>query len=364
MSCGYNCGVSSTFTTLLEQMRITDLEISRRKELLDFIEQDETVLAGWKYKIQAYVDEIVDEFYRRQTAVDEIALVIGDADTLQRLRVAQRRYILDLFNGFYDVEYVNNRLRIGLVHKRIGVGPKLYLSAILALKGLLFGIIEREEGDAVKASLITRSLEKLLQFDTTLVFDTYIRSLLSEIEVAKDQAELYAHSLEEKVAARTQELRELSRKDALTALYNRRAFLELLRRDLTQAKRNQQPISLVYFDVDSFKTINDTQGHIKGDEVLSAVGESLHAVSREVDIPARYGGDEFCCALPGSDLNGARVYAERLIADFADRQPGVTLSIGLVQTGPDDFVDVDQMIRLADENMYRAKQAQGSAIIG
>jgi hypothetical protein len=86
-------------------------------------------------KIEPHIDALVDKFYTLQTGITEIALLIGDADTLTRLRAAQRRYILDLFSGLYDLEYVNNRLRIGLVHKRIGVEPKLYLAAINTLKG-------------------------------------------------------------------------------------------------------------------------------------------------------------------------------------------------------------------------------------
>ena len=72
----------------------------------------------------------------------EIALLIGDADTLRRLRSAQRKYVNDLFSGFYNLEYVNNRLRIGLVHKRIGVEPKLYLAAINTLHQLLIEMVQ------------------------------------------------------------------------------------------------------------------------------------------------------------------------------------------------------------------------------
>jgi hypothetical protein len=123
---------------------------------------------------------------------------------LARLRSAQRHYILDLFSGLYDLEYVNNRLRIGLVHKRIGVEPKLYLSAIYTLQALLHRTIEAS-GDAEAAAIIM-ALDKLMMFDVTLVFETYIRSLVSEIETAKAKSEQYAHSMEEKVKERTLQL--------------------------------------------------------------------------------------------------------------------------------------------------------------
>lgn len=101
-----------TDKSLLEQMQISDAEISRRMTLLDLLTAQQAV-------IEDSIDDIVDEFYEAQTAVDEIALLIGDAETLARLRAAQRMYVIDLFRGIYDSEYVNNRLRIGMVHKRI-----------------------------------------------------------------------------------------------------------------------------------------------------------------------------------------------------------------------------------------------------
>lgn len=132
-----------TEQTLFEQMRITELEIEFRKALFSFTQADVKALLSFKPIIEENIDKIVDDFYGLQTSVSEIALLIGDSDTLARLRTAQRRYVLDLFNGVYDLEYVNNRLRIGLVHKRIGVEPKLYLSAVHTLKELIYTVINR-----------------------------------------------------------------------------------------------------------------------------------------------------------------------------------------------------------------------------
>ena len=126
-----------TERTLLEQMKISDVEIFSRMELLGLNEDALNQLASHKLLIENNIDVIVDEFYDKQTEIEEISLLIGDADTLFRLRNAQRHYILDLFSGNYDAEYVNNRLRIGMVHKRIGVEPKLDVSAGSSLKELI-----------------------------------------------------------------------------------------------------------------------------------------------------------------------------------------------------------------------------------
>ena len=194
--------------TLLTQLQITDHEIVRRREFLHLTREDLALLESCKGFIEAEIDLIIEKFYQAQTSVSEIALLIGDADTLRRLHATQRSYVLDLFSGSTDIEYVSNRLRIGLVHKRIGVEPKLFLSAIKSLKDIIYQALERQVPDSVMLGKACHALEKLLFFDITLVFDTYIRSLVSEVETAKAGVETYAASLELQVAERTRQLQE------------------------------------------------------------------------------------------------------------------------------------------------------------
>ena len=242
-----------TDTTLLEQMQISDVEISNRMMLLGLNKDSLDLLSSHKSLIEDNIDIIVDEFYEKQTAIDEISLLIGDADTLMRLRNAQRKYVIDLFSGNYDTEYANNRLRIGMVHKRIGVEPKLYLSAVKTLKELIVNVLKKniKKNDILDRTI--SALDNLFYFDTTLVFDTYIDSLVGEIESAKRKTEAYAKSLEEKVAERTKQLEEQARLDPLTGLYNQRAMQDVLRRELATSKRRGSNLSLVYIDVDNWK---------------------------------------------------------------------------------------------------------------
>lgn len=341
--------------TLLEQMRFTDDEIARRKELLNFTTADVDLLVSCKELIDEQVDVIVADFYARQTAQEEIALLIGDADTLRRLHQAQRSYVLELFAGFYDMEYINSRLRIGMVHKRIGVEPKLYLAAIKTLKDTIGENLKRHISDPVHCANVIQALHKLTYFDITLVFDTYIRAMLAEVELAKNKVSSYALSLEEKVERRTRELAEQSQRDALTGLYNQRAFRDMLRHELITAKRRQTPLTLIYLDVDKFKEVNDTHGHYAGDGILRMVGEAMKEVARESDLPCRYGGDEFALILPDCLLDQAENVCQRLIAAFRLRRGDVTLSIGVAQTGPEVFEEVDELVRRADQRMYEAK---------
>ena len=154
------------------------------------------------------IKTVVEEFYRTQTSDPEIFRLIGEPGTLQRLHAFQGKYVRDLFSGIIDAAYVDNRLRVGLVHKQIGVSPKLYLSAVKLLKDILFQAIKRRIADDSLRSKTCQALDKLLYFDVTLVFDAYTRSLLSELETEKERVETYAASLELQVAERTRQLQE------------------------------------------------------------------------------------------------------------------------------------------------------------
>lgn len=351
-----------TDQTLLQQLQISEVEIAQRMELLHLNPQDLQLLCSHKQLIEDNIDAIVDEFYRRQTEIDEISLLIGDADTLARLRTAQRKYVLDLFSGQYGTRYVNNRLRIGMVHKRIGVEPKLYLSAVRTLKEVVFKALKARLENKNELDSTLDALDKLLYFDTTLVFDTYIDSLVGEIQSAKRKTELYAKDLEAKVAERTRQLEKLAKLDPLTNIYNQRAMQELLLRELSLAKRRNTSLSFIYFDLDDFKQINDTHGHIMGDEVLRKLGLIMSESVRETDIPCRYGGDEFCIILPDCDISGARLIGEKIIAKYSESYPQYSLSMGIAETGTDDYPEMKQLIKIADEKMYQAKEHSGFQI--
>ncbi|MBS0346669.1 MAG: GGDEF domain-containing protein [Proteobacteria bacterium] len=351
--------MNQTNQTLLEQLRITEFEIEHRKNLLNFGPHDVQRLVACKPLIEAQLDDLVACFYRTQTSEPEIALLIGDADTLTRLRSAQRRYILDLFSGNYGLEYVNNRLRIGMVHKRIGVEPKLYLAGVHTLLSLLTSTLSDTRAGIGELRLTQESLQKLIHFDVTLVFETYIRSLVTEIEIAKNKSEQYARSMEEKVRERTLQLEELSKTDPLTGLQNKRHLNETLGRVLSGAQRRREAVTVIYMDVNDFKSINDNFGHQRGDEILCSVAEAMKQVSREEDVCFRCGGDEFCVILPNSTEDSIRdTYLPRLRhAVSSSNDKPVSLSIGLAQAGPHDYCNADALLHRADEGMYREKRA-------
>lgn len=191
----------------LSGMFITEPEIQRRRVLMDLSDSDLNTLLSCRPFIRNDIEKIVGDFYSIQLSFNEVADLIGDPETLKRLHQTQKQYILELFDGEIGVKYVNNRLRIGLVHKRIGVEPWLYLSAMRQLKHIILSSMERHlSKEKLKESYL--ALDKLLHFDLTLVFDTYIGGLVNEVELAKENAEEYAQQLELKVSERTRELAE------------------------------------------------------------------------------------------------------------------------------------------------------------
>ncbi|MDN3920262.1 GGDEF domain-containing protein [Roseateles violae] len=355
--------MNPTRKSLLEQMQLHELEIQRRKELLDFTARDAQLLRACRDFIEDEVDETVATFYAHQTGVEEISLIIGDVDTLTRLRQAMTQYVRDLFSGEYGAAYVNNRLRIGLVHKRIGVAPKYYLSAMRVLKSLLMDVIDKRLGEDAACGETKRALDKLLYLDNEFVFDTYIRSLLAELESARDRAELHALKLEEKVAERTRELEELARKDPLTGLFNQRHFTEALTREFARARRKAEPLALLYIDLDDFKSINDRDGHLVGDEVLKRVATLISSQCRSYDVGCRSGGDEFCILLPGTSGAGARELAQRMLDQLAAGGDPTALSIGIAVAGPVHWpATAAALIDAADQAMYAAKGHGGSRL--
>lgn len=156
-------------------------------------------------------------------------------------------------------------------------------------------------------------------------------------------------------------LEQLATTDPLTGLANRRHLLELLDHEMARHRRSNQPLTLLLLDIDHFKTVNDTWGHLAGDRVLRQLGELLRLGLRGADLAARYGGEEFLLLLPETAGEGARHIAEQLRARIAGsptaledgRHLDITVSIGLACLQPGD--EVASLIDRADTALYRAK---------
>jgi two-component system cell cycle response regulator len=184
--------------------------------------------------------------------------------------------------------------------------------------------------------------------------ETVIRTAVAAIEKAYDF---------ETAVSDKKRLEKLAATDALTGCMNRRALSEDLETELDRARRYNLALTILLADIDRFKLVNDTRGHIAGDSVLRQVGEILRREARSVDLVARYGGEEFVVVMPETAPQGAAIFAERLRRrvmhhDFAD--PGwdplnLTISIGLASFPDDRVSSADSFVALADQALYRAK---------
>ena len=171
------------------------------------------------------------------------------------------------------------------------------------------------------------------------------------------------HSEQERAMAR--ELAELASTDTLTGLANRRVFNERLEAEWQRLIRREEPLSLLYLDVDHFKRFNDTYGHDHGDQCLILVAGAIsQCLRRPEDLVARYGGEEFVVLLPGVDGPGASDVAKRMIAavdalmienEGAESSAFVTLSIGSATRIPTQDSSPESLLRLADQALYQAK---------
>jgi len=183
--------------------------------------------------------------------------------------------------------------------------------------------------------------------------------LVMELKEAKEKAELLANELRDA----NSRLKELVSRDGLTGLFNHRYFQEIFAKELSRAVRYRASVSLIMFDIDCFKEVNDTYGHPTGDLVLMNIARVVEAAVRPSDIVARYGGEEFAVILPETNEAGMRVFAERLrrsiegVSTVVDNQHiTVTVSAGGATFSPDKPQTSKQMmIDAADRALYASK---------
>ena len=177
--------------------------------------------------------------------------------------------------------------------------------------------------------------------------------------IATDQLEAHYHEA----------VYSMMTKDSLTQTWNKRYLLETLKRELKRRERTRRDLSLMVLDLDYFKKVNDTYGHLVGDELLRQTSERIKTVLREEDILARFGGEEFCIVLTETSGVEARVCARRCLKVVSDTpfltaageiESTISIGIGVVRT----TMTCEELIKVADDNLYKAKQRGRNQVIG
>jgi len=160
-----------------------------------------------------------------------------------------------------------------------------------------------------------------------------------------------------------EEIYKMAVVDALTGAFNKRFFEDRIKEEFAYSLRSHIPLSLVMFDIDHFKKINDTYGHPAGDYVLAQIGAIARSMTRFEDTLARYGGEEFVILLKGSTLQGASLVSERIrktveekAFEFEGQTIRITISIGIATLAERNFSDWEKMLKLADTLLYESKK--------
>lgn len=201
-------------------------------------------------------------------------------------------------------------------------------SAILALRSGIY-------------DYLTKPLESLEVFDET------VARALEHASLIRENKRLF------------EEVQRLAVTDGLTGLFNRRKLDEALASEFERARRYRRPLSIIMIDMDGLKSINDAHGHSAGDAALKRIAHVVRAETRQIDMPARFGGDEFVVLLPEVELELAVKAAERIfnkVQILREHGDMSSVSGGVAQLG-DDHASAEDLLRAVDETLYQAKRA-------
>lgn len=225
---------------------------------------------------------------------------------------------------------------------------------------------ERNETGFVKGELtfIRKDGSRFIGQLTSSIFEdengnTWTAMIIRDVTESR-RVEQMLHEANEK-------LEDLAYIDYLTGVLNRRALIDRLGQEMERSKREFKPLSLILLDIDAFKAINDTYGHLTGDQVLKAFARSIKESLRTYDILGRFGGDEFLICLPDTDFDSAIDIAERVRKNIAkiEVQKGDVLiklssSAGITYYDHNSVEDLDTLISKVDDIMYRSKEKKNS----
>jgi two-component system cell cycle response regulator len=231
----------------------------------------------------------------------------------------------------------------------------------------VFQAARRQQPD-VQAILLTgsASVETAVEALRGGAYDYLTKPLdsLATFEVSLTRALEHRHLIREN-ARLFEEVQRLAITDPLTGLFNRHRLSESLETEFVRAARYGRPVSMIMMDLDDLKVVNDNLGHGAGDAVLQQVAQAIRGHVRRLDLPTRYGGDEFLVLLPETSLRDAERVAERIAMEVRRIHAGehhVTASLGVVQWNP-KFKESKDFLDAADRALYAAKRRGGGAIV-
>ena len=296
--------------------------------------------------IQPHAAEIIEDFYAWLVTIDEARKILVDDELIAQLRVSQHQYLLTLGVDFANSEYFEARLRVGQAHVWVGLSLGLYQCAYRYLGQLILEHIDFQQSNAPD---LIKFVNKIIALDMSLAIETYHLAQVESLEESLDYAKRQQTRL--RVQACT---------DSLTGLANHETIMAELEAALSQSPPPELVVAMA--DIDFFKNVNDTHGHLVGDKVLTEVSMRMRSGLRGVDSIGRYGGEEFMLLIYGASLEVARQVAER-VRKHVEVEPinlqglviPVTLSLGLGKAHTGETAET--VVARADQALYMAKSA-------
>jgi len=279
---------------------------------------------------------------------------------LQKIKSREIRSLIPTeFSKEFYYENINvKKLPIGLINKNIR--EKVYK---ILNKGKPFSLVYKYNGDYYLISFMpiktinNKFLGYLISYSKNKAFEIVQKSFIVNI-ILSALISLIIGILAYILFRDMERFKHLAETDRLTGLFNKGKFNEVLKKEIERAKRYKRPLSLIIFDIDHFKRINDTYGHKVGDEVLRELAKVIKSIIRKTDFVVRWGGEEFVILAPETDLDGALKLAEKLRQTVEKHQfptvKNVTISLGVAQ-----YIDEEtpeEFIIRADMALYKAKE--------
>jgi two-component system cell cycle response regulator len=342
--------MSDSHRKLVAHYQYDPLKRLRSLEILGIGLQDREIIHRIHREfLDPKIGEIVDRFYLYLWQQEEFKPWIKNPQRLNQLKISMNKYLHELGIACDSEEYFEGRMRIGLIHAQIGLPLSNYISACHLLRCFIMDAVPPSLREDIDAYLqVNKLISAIMTLDMTLAVEAYH---YYEVETLASTVEHLRHE--------STSLRQQALYDSLTGVYNHEQIISLLRKAMGDVPHDHA-LCLIMADLDHFKRVNDTYGHLTGDAVLKWIASRLRRSLRAFDHIGRYGGEEFMIILQNTDLEEGREIASRLRQTVSstpfhtdDINIKMTISLGLTQFRIGDTAK--SFIERADTALYQAK---------
>ncbi|WHX28363.1 putative bifunctional diguanylate cyclase/phosphodiesterase [Brevibacillus agri] len=320
-------------------------EVLAQLNMINLTQKDLELIAGLRPVVVEQIEQITASFYEAILHVDSLKEIITSHTTVNRLRQTLSSHLIEMFDGRIDEAFVEKRMRIAMVHQKIGLPSKWYMGSFQNLLSTLLRIVDSLQGTHPDCSGLAQAVTKLLSLEQQLVLEAYEHQTRMEEQRAKAIIEYQALH------------------DDLTGLPNRRKLHVTLQETIEISREDNSRFAVLVLDIDRFKLINDSLGHTYGDRFLQEVSDRIRKSTEGFDVMiARMGGDEFTliCKNVSSDRDFSEL-SEQVVKEIEipyrlqSNDYYVSASIGIA-IYPDHGTTVEELLKNADTAMYEVKK--------